>query len=622
MNRSIVFPRAGVFAVLTSIVAAHLTGQTFSVLVNCDTASASPAAPLTLGRDGNFYGTTSAGRTYGTIFRMTSGGSLTTLHALTASEGSSPTGGVIFASDGYLYGTTNQGGTNSDGTIFKVSTSGAFTKLHDFSGTSDGAQPVGKLVQASDGNLYGVTNLGGANSCGSIFQITTSGTLTDFHDFNCSIDGGNPKDGLIQATDGNLYGTTSGRGAAGSGTVFRIGLDGTFNVIHSFGSTEGGSPYAALIQASDGNFYGTTHQGGSGGFGTVFKLTSNGVLTTLHSFTGTDGKNPSAPVTEGSDGNLYGTAYGGGDAIYGAMFVVTPSGQFTRLHSFTGSGGQYPEAALVENPAGTFIGTASLGGLNNKGVVYSLQYTAPPIPGPSINTSGVVPVFGTSPVVQSGEWVSIYGSNLASKAATWNGDFPVSLGGTSVTIGGKPAYLWYVNPTQINLQVSDDLPLGSTSAVVTTASGSSSSTVTIAQASPSFSLLDSKHIAGIILRSDGSGLYGGGSYDILGPTGSSLGYATVAATAGDTVELFGVGFGPTNPAVPAGQPFSGAAAVVNAPTLRINGVVVTPAFTGLSSAGLYQINLTIPSGLPTGDVPIQAIVNGATTQQSVVISLY
>ena len=134
-------------------------------------------------------------------------------------------------------------------------------------------------------------------------------------------------------------------------------------------------------------------------------------------------------------------------------------------------------------------------------------------------------------------------------------------------------------------------------------------------------MLDAKHVAGIILRSNGSGAYGGGAYDIVGPTGSALGYATVAAKAGDSVELFGVGFGPTSPPVAAGASFSGAASTTNAVSLRINNVSVTSSFAGLSGAGLYQINFTVPAGLGTGDVPLVATVGGVSTQPSVVISL-
>jgi uncharacterized protein (TIGR03437 family) len=160
------------------------------------------------------------------------------------------------------------------------------------------------------------------------------------------------------------------------------------------------------------------------------------------------------------------------------------------------------------------------------------------------------------------------------------------------------------------------------SVVVTTPNGTAASTVTLGEFGPSFSLLDGKHVAGIILRSDGSGAYGGGIYDIVGPTGTSLGYPTVAAKAGDTLELFGVGFGPTNPVVPAGQVYSGAAATTNSVQLLINNVTVLPAFSGITSAGLYQLNVVqLPAGLGTGDVPLLATVGGVQTQTGVVISL-
>ncbi len=171
----------------------------------------------------------------------------------------------------------------------------------------------------------------------------------------------------------------------------------------------------------------------------------------------------------------------------------------------------------------------------------------------SINTGGVVPIYSTSTTIQAGSWVSIYGTNLATANATWNGNFPTTLGGTSVTVNNKPAYLWFVSSGQINLQAPDDTATGTVPVVVKTPTGSATSTVTLGQFGPSFSLLDSSHVAGIIIRTDGSGAYGGGSYDIIGPTGSSLGFGTVAAKAGDTVELFGVGFGATNPAGP-GRP--------------------------------------------------------------------
>src|SRR6185437_1198464 len=229
---------------------------------------------------------------------------------------------------------------------------------------------------------------------------------------------------------------------------------------------------------------------------------------------------------------------------------------------------------------------------------------------PTILPNGVVPLYSKSTTIQSGEWVSIYGSNLASQTTLWNNDFPLSLGGTSVTVNGKPAYILFVSPGQINLQAPDDSATGTVTVVVTTAAGSATSMVTLGQASPSFSLLDSKHVAGIILRDNGSGAYGNGTYDILGPTGTTLGYPTVAAKPGDSVVLFGFGFGPTTPHVPAGQVYSGQARMANELSLYIANAQVKNTFAGISSAGLYQINLRIPNGLGTGDVPLQAMTMG------------
>jgi uncharacterized protein (TIGR03437 family) len=235
-------------------------------------------------------------------------------------------------------------------------------------------------------------------------------------------------------------------------------------------------------------------------------------------------------------------------------------------------------------------------------------------PSPSIMPGGVVPVASPVGTIQAGEWVSIYGSNLASGTASWTGTFPTSLAGTSVAIDGKAAYLSYVSPTQINVQAPADAATGPVSVEVTTEFGSAASNVTLAQFAPSFFLLDAKHVAGIILRANGS-------YDIIGPTGTSLGYPTVAAKAGDSVALFGTGFGPTNPVVPVGQAYSGAAATTNPVTVKINNVIVPTAFAGLSGAGVYQINLTIPSGLGAGDISLQATAGGVQTPSSVVISL-
>jgi uncharacterized protein (TIGR03437 family) len=255
-------------------------------------------------------------------------------------------------------------------------------------------------------------------------------------------------------------------------------------------------------------------------------------------------------------------------------------------------------------------------------VTVPVQLTITAGSAPSIKQNGIVPAFSSATTVQTGEWISIYGDNLGTGTFNWNGDFPQSLGGTSVKIDGKPGYLSYVSSTQINVQVPDDSGGGTIPVVVDTPNGSATSTVTLGPFAPALSLLgDAKHAAGIIFRTDGSGTYGGGVYDIIGPNGSSLGFKTVAAKAGDFVELFGVGFGPTTPGVPAGHAFSGAAQTNSNVTLMINNVAMTVQFQGLSGAGLYQFNFVLPAGLGTGDVAVQAIVGGVQTQTNVVIAL-
>ena len=182
--------------------------------------------------------------------------------------------------------------------------------------------------------------------------------------------------------------------------------------------------------------------------------------------------------------------------------------------------------------------------------------TAPP----SVSPNGITPIFGAAGTIQPGEWVTIYGANLATGTFNWNGDFPVQLGGTSVSINNKPAYLMFVSSGQINLQAPDDTATGTVPVVVTTPAGTTTTTVTLGQFAPAFSLFGApgtapQYVSGIILRPDGSGAYGKGndSYDILGPGLKSFGYSNTPASPGDSVEIFGVGFGPTTPVVPAGN---------------------------------------------------------------------
>jgi len=301
--------------------------------------------------------------------------------------------------------------------------------------------------------------------------------------------------------------------------------------------------------------------------------------------------------------------------------ITTVAGE--GVAGFFGDGGA-PTNALLNHPAGVAVdasGDIFIADTGNNRVREVSASSAPP---PSITSGGVVAVDSTVATIQPGEFVSIYGTNLGpASPATWTGIFVTTLGGTSVTIDGNPAYLTYAGPTQINAQAPNDSNTTShtVNVAVTTGGGTTTSTVTLAQFAPSFLLFDSKHVTGIIVRTDGSGSQGGGTYDLLGPTGNSLGFPTVAAKPGDVLQLYSVGLGPTNPAVPAGQPFSSSAQTTNPVNLLINNISVPPSFAGIDSSLLYQINLTVPAGLGTGDVPLSAMVGGFSTQTGVVISL-
>jgi uncharacterized repeat protein (TIGR03803 family) len=303
--------------------------QTFRVLHNFDyTQGAYPFAGLVQGTDGSLYGATVQGGvdTYGTVYKMSRTGVLTLLHSFDGTDGDEPWATPIQGSDGNYYGTAAQGGSDFEGTIYKMTPSGSATALYSFcsqANCTDGAGPQANLVQAIDGNLYGTTGGGGAFGGGTVFRITPGGTLTTLYSFcsmsNCA-DGEYPYAGLVQGADGNLYGTTVYGGLAsgsnGYGTLFKITLTGALSTIHTFGGPEGEYPGADLVLATDGTIYGTAEAGGTsgsclGGCGTLFALSPSGVLTTLHDFQSTDGAIPTGLLL-GTDGNLYGTTELGG----------------------------------------------------------------------------------------------------------------------------------------------------------------------------------------------------------------------------------------------------------------------------------------------------------------------
>ena len=285
-----------------------------------------PYAGLVLGNDGNFYGTTNNGGYHhiGEVFKITPGGTLGVLHSFDYDygDGGYP-GGLVLGRDGNFYGTTSLGGYDDRGTFFVVSPDGnTFATLYGFE-PSVGSNPTAALVVGSDGNFYGVAPAGGAHASGTVFKLTPGGTPTLLYSF-CSqpscTDGASPSSSLLLASDGNFYGTTYGGGSYQFGAVFKITSSGAVTILHSFNRTDGRNPLGALIQAHDGNFYGTTAAGGTHDVGTVFQMTPAGVLNSLYSFNTTDGSNPNSGVVQGNDGKFYGTTSAGGANNDGTVF--------------------------------------------------------------------------------------------------------------------------------------------------------------------------------------------------------------------------------------------------------------------------------------------------------------
>jgi uncharacterized repeat protein (TIGR03803 family) len=368
-------------------------GTAFTTLHSFTGADGSKSfAGLLQGKNGSLYGTTYFGgvKNDGEVFQVTTAGKLTTLHSFCSTNGCAD-GEYSYAmpvqgADGNFYGTTYLGGSKGDGTVFKMSPSGSLTTLHNFGG-ADGSQPLAGLAAGSDGNFYGTTNLGGSHGAGSVFKVTPSGQFTILHSF-CSkaacADGQSSYAGLIQASDGNLYGTTLSGGTQGHGTVFKITKGGTFSTLYSFcaqsGCADGEFPQTGLVQASNGNLYGTTILGGAYGSGTIFELTLSGALTMLYSAcsqTGCpDGNYLYAGLIQARDGNLYGIMQVGGAHNSGTIFKITLSGTLTTLYSFCSqpacADGQYPAAGLVQATNGNLYGTTADGGVHGDGTVFSI----------------------------------------------------------------------------------------------------------------------------------------------------------------------------------------------------------------------------------------------------------
>jgi uncharacterized repeat protein (TIGR03803 family)/parallel beta-helix repeat protein len=294
---------------------------------------------LIQGTDGNFYGVTFFGGSNqeGSVFRLTPEGVLTTLVSFNGANGSEPVGVLTEGTDGNFYGATYGGGDQySYGTVFKVAPTGKLTTLYQFDFTH-GAQPYAGVIQATDGSFYGTAYRGGAWGQGTVYKITSQGTLTVVYSFGeHAYDPNSPVTPLLQGKDGNFYGTTPYGGNTNNyGAVFKLTPSGAFTTLYAFSGPDGYSAGGPLVQATDGNFYGTTAYNTTGQ-GTVFKITPSGTLTTLHIFDGTDGEMPVA-ILQDTNGEFYGTTNLGGSSNLGTAFNLDSGlGPFVKTNPTSG----------------------------------------------------------------------------------------------------------------------------------------------------------------------------------------------------------------------------------------------------------------------------------------------
>lgn len=445
-------------------------------------------APLIQGLDGNLYGINrDAAGTYGnggSVVKLTPTGAHSTVYTFCAqsdcTDGLSPNG-VVLGTDGNFYGTTEQGGSNSNidcngervgscGTVFKLTPGGELTTLYNFcklANCADGSLPVNGLVQGTDGNFYGTTWYGGIGGtcngsqtqptgCGTAFKITPKGELTTLYQF-CSSDTctADPS-GLVQGKNGTFYGTTNfggtGSGGAqcgsGCGVFYSITSAGVFTTLYSFcvatNCPDGAHPQGSLVQASNGDFYGVANGGGANNFGTVFKIGPGGALVTLYSFCAQtdcpDGGYPEAGLIQATDGNFYGSTSSYGKNVGGTLFRLSGD-KLKTLYNFCSktdcNDGDAPSAPLFQATNGNLYGTAGSGGTTSFGTIFELLTDF----APSIET---IPT-----AAKVAAKVTILGNDLT--------------GATAVSFNGTSATFTVVSATEITTTV----PTGATTGNVT-----------------------------------------------------------------------------------------------------------------------------------------------------------
>jgi uncharacterized repeat protein (TIGR03803 family) len=395
---SMSFSRSLSISIVLLLAVTAATAQTYTNLYaypGTDNNSSGITWPsvLSQGQDGDLYSTiqTNGSYQYGSVYKMSTSGGYTLLYSFCAegspcaTSGAYPTGGVTLGFDGNLWGTTEDGGKDAAGTVFKVTPAGTLASVYSFTNAKDDSAPNFTVLQGQDGNIYGVSEEQYDGQYGSFFKLTTKGKISPYP---FSYTNGDSPSLPVQGTDLNFYGTTQAGGDTscgefGCGVVYKATSAGKITVLHEFtgyaSSTnfDGSRPIGSLVQGPDGDFYGTTYTGGANNLGAVFKISSSGTYTLLHSFAGvpTDGSLPIAGMTVGTDGNFYGVTADGGTQNGGAIFEITPAGKETVLYSFcivSCYDGFSPTTALVLHTDGIFYGNTA-GNSNGGSVFYSFK---------------------------------------------------------------------------------------------------------------------------------------------------------------------------------------------------------------------------------------------------------
>jgi uncharacterized protein (TIGR03437 family) len=618
-------------------VVAALPGQTLTTIANFSGAFRSPT-DLILGPDGKFYGVAqelSAPQPGGVIFRMTPAGTVASLETATPVGNGSA---LVSGQDGNIYGVSFYGGNANQGTFFQFTTSGAFAILYNFGGASP-IQSPSVLLQAPDGTFYGTaTSVSNTGPGGAIFSARIANgnlTLSTIYNFT----NGSSAVNLAMGSDGILYGL----GATNNGGTFFFGLtpSGEYTLLYTLSPANEGSIPTSLIAGSDGNFYGLTQAGGAHGAGTLFKGTPAGEVTVLYAFPpggsglGFDRADPLSLV-QGSDGNLYGATVYGGANNSGSIFRATTSGSFTTLYSFSSTPGN---TWLMQAANETLYGIAGDMAFTltlplSAGGAYTCSNATPPV----ITTVESASAYGNYSYFGSGSWIEIKGTNLADpndprlSAATNSGqwttaDFfgpnaPMSLDGISATINGKSAYVWYLSPTQINVQAPEDTFTGNVTVSVTNCGATS----------PAFGLTKRSLAPGLLAPSNYAAngtqylvatFASDGAYVLNTSLGATYGLNSRPAKPGDEIIAYGIGFGDVTPSILPGTIAGVSNTLVNPVTISFGSAPATILYQGMAGGfvGLYEFYFTVPAGLANRDYQINVAQNGTAVPQTLYLTV-